>query len=310
MAFAIVLFSTATLLGPCARPIALAGVSLIVLFDIVMPSALKTRMPAALVPKMRLSDTTPPTGFWKGWNARPIAPWNSWNSFSPPVSIGPARPSGTFRPMFSNVLPLMDMPSMPPVPSCCTAAWHVSRNALSTIETFERVRSWYVLISTSEPAKPGMHAVSSNDRPRMRTLSASTSMRDVPVKTTGPASPPADCMASGFVTSRTVSLYLFGSSMRVDPCRAPSTSDWSTGLCAASITYAFGVHCGRAYAAPVLLSTASPAVWLLTEASPTLPWGASASTTTTRGLAKSCNEAYSRPLPPSSAMPPIRFWRV
>ena len=281
---------TATSLGPCASPIALAGVFMMVLPDMVMPSALKTRTPAALVPSMVLPATVPLTGFCEGWNARPIAPWNSWNSFSPPVSSGSVLPSASLRPMFLNELPATRMFSIPPVPSCCMAAWHVSLNALSSIVTFERVRSWYVRSSTSEPAKPGMQAVSLNDRPRMATLSASTSIREWPVKTTGPGLPPTDSIVSGSVMSRTVLLCVPGRSAIVAPGRALSAMPCSADRGAASMTYAFGVHCGRAYTAPVLACSPRPSIWLLADARPTLLW-VSASITATRGLAKSYSEA-------------------
>ena len=61
-------------------------------------------MPAALVPLMKLPEISPLTCVCVGWWDRPIAPCMIWNSFSPPVSIGSVQPTGSFRPMFSNVL--------------------------------------------------------------------------------------------------------------------------------------------------------------------------------------------------------------
>ena len=108
------------------------------MFEITSPSALNTRMPAALVPLMWLYEMVPPTVSWPGWCASPIAPCVIWNSFSPPVSSGSVWPGDRFRPMFSNTLSVITMSVSSPRPSFCIAAWHVSRNTLSLIVTPSR----------------------------------------------------------------------------------------------------------------------------------------------------------------------------
>ena len=108
------------------------------MFEITSPSALNTRMPAALVPLMWLYEMVPFTVFWLEWCASPIAPCVIWNSFSPPVSSGSVWPGDRFRPMFSNTLSVITMLVSSPRPSFCIAAWHVSRNTLSLIVTPSR----------------------------------------------------------------------------------------------------------------------------------------------------------------------------
>ena len=128
-----------------------------------------------------------------------------WNSFSPPVSSGSVQPGGTFRPMLTNVLPLMLMPARLPRPSFWIAAWHVSRNALFSIVTPLRVTSLCVLISTSDPPKPGMQSVFSNEMPLTVTSLASISMREYPVNFAAPGCPDAVVRVSGLSMSKTVS---------------------------------------------------------------------------------------------------------
>ena len=141
----------------------------------------------------------------------------------------------------------------------------------------------------------------------MAVLSASTSMREYPVKVTEPGRSDADASVSGLAMSRTVSSCVPRSSLTASPGRAPSITDCRRDFAAASITYAFGVHCGSAYTAPVLASSPRLEAWLLVEARPTRSC-VSASITATRGFAKSWSDAYRSLRSPSSAMSLIWLW--
>ena len=210
------------------------------------PSALKTRMPAALVPDMWLPDMVPPTVPCPGWCASPIAPCAIWNSFSPPVSSGSDTPAGRRSPMFSNTLLRIVMFAMSAMPSFWMAAWHVWRNSLFSTRMLPRSSLFRVRISTSGAPYPGRQSVSSNAMPRIVTLSASTSMREYPVNTTSPGIPVSEVSVSGFVMSRTVSSYVPAGTVTVAPPLALSMRPCRSDFGSASITYACGDHSGSA----------------------------------------------------------------
>ena len=152
--------------------------------------------------------------------------------------------------MFTNVLFRMLMPATSPRPSFWIAAWHVSRNTLPSIVTFSRVMPLCVLISTSDPPKPGMQSVSSNTSPLTATSSASTSMREYPVNFAAPGSPVAVVRVSDLFMSRTALAYVPGSTTTVAPAGAASIAFCRPVLGSASMTYAPSAHSGSTYTDP------------------------------------------------------------
>ena len=248
LAIAIVLPKTAEFLDPCDRPTALVGVP-----DMSLPcmrtlSALKTRMPAALVLAMVLPDIAAfTTVSWLGWKARPMAPWTSWNSSSPPVSSGAPPPA--FRPTFTNALlrtvtpPKYPLPSAlnPPAdPFCWMPPWHVSSKRLSSTAAPGGAPYGNAAgraNSTAGGAKPGRQSKFLNVRPRTAASAASISTRELPVRT-GPPSPA--------VPFSDVRVRLLSTTSTVSSCVPSGTTTAAGPGGALSIAYIPGASRGAA----------------------------------------------------------------
>ena len=308
LAIANVLSKTAVLLEPCDRPMALAGVP-----DMSLPcmrtlSALKTRMPAALVLAMVLpAITESETGFWPGWKARPTAPWTSWYASSPPVSSGMLL--SVFRPTFTNALLRTEAPRREPAPSCWMPPWQVSSKRLSS--TAAPVRGDSVPagrpISTAGGAKPGRHSKLLNVRPLTAALSASIRTRELPVRTGPPSAavPFSDVRVRLRSMTSTVSSYL------------PSGTTTAAGPGGAlAIAYMPGASSGAAYAAPAEPAETAAGPALSGTDQRRLPLAVSCATM--RGSVISITAVYSTPASSSSDMssgpwagahsPPYRSW--
>ena len=196
--------------------------------NIRIPPALNTTMPAAAVPSMWLPDIAPEARPWSGPPASSMAapaardappPGPAATSTTPAGVSTPASSDampgrsalpgweagpGASSPMLASVLAAISIP-IAPSPVDCTAAPHVSRNAL--FFTTMPLRSAPASISTdgTGAAPPGMHPESRNDRPAITTLLELTTIRDCPVRMAAPGWPVPDVSVSGLPIVRTVS---------------------------------------------------------------------------------------------------------